>query len=925
MKLSAYVQDFPGALVIGDAEIEIRAVRDDSRTVEPGDLFVAVRGTTVDGHRFVAQAVERGAAAVVVQDRQPTRAVQVVVPDSELALGLAAARTVGRPGDRMQLIGITGTNGKTTTTYLVEALLRAAGHHPGVIGTVSYRFGDREVPAPYTTPTPLELHSILAEMAAAGCTHAIMETSSAALSMGRLAGVAFGVAVFTNLTQDHLDVHETMTAYRDAKLRLFRDYVADDGTAIAFVDEPYGEHMLLASRGAHRLGVTAHADREADVRVATAESTIDGIRATIATPRGDVTVASDKLIGGYNVANVAVAVAVAEALGLPHAAVVAGVAALSGVPGRVERVANDAGLDIVVDYAHTPDALTNVLGALAPLARRRLICVFGCGGDRDAGKRAKMGAAVAELADLAVVTSDNPRTEDPDAIIRMILDGVPEPHFVHRDRRTAIRAAIADAAPGDIVVIAGKGHEDYQILGTTKIHFDDREQAADAVRLRTPIPVQGHDFARVVIDGRGAAPGDLYVAIRGERFDGHDFSAQAVAAGATGVLVEPGRGVDDAIVIEREDTRLALGEIARDVRRRWGKPVIGITGSTGKTTTKELLAAALGSAGCPLKTQGSLNNETGVPLTLLRLRDHYDYAVVEMGMRGLGQIRYLCDLAEPNVGVVVNAGVAHVGVVGSEADIARGKAEIYQQLPADGCAVYPAQDPRLADYARAAPRRIGFGESADADVRLVRYRPAGIAGADLEICAFGETLELRLPLVGRHNATNAACAVAAAIAAGVSFDQAVAGLANARPPSLRSQLAIVADRNVMIDCYNANPTSTGAALDTLAELREGRRAVAVLGDMLELGDEAPNAHREAGQRAASHGIHVVALGEFRDELAGGAGQLGAIADDPAAAARAALSLTQAGDWILVKASRGMRLERVVEALAKVGATPAAGT
>jgi len=468
------------------------------------------------------------------------------------------------------------------------------------------------------------------------------------------------------------------------------------------------------------------------------------------------------------------------------------------------------------------------------------------------------------------------------------------------------------------VLIAGKGHEDYQVLGTEKIHFDDREEAAEAVRLREPIPVDGHDFARVIIDGRDAAPGDLYVAIRGERFDGHDFCGQAVAAGATGVLVEPGRGVPDAVVIERPDTRVALGEIARDVRRRWGKPVIGVTGSTGKTTTKELLAAALASSGVPLATRGSLNNETGVPLTLLRLRRHFDFAVVEMGMRGLGQIRYLCDLAEPDVGVVVNAGVAHVGVVGGVDEIARGKAEIFERLPAHGCAVYPVDDARLAERARAAPRRITFGQREDADVRLVRYRAAGVAGADIELAAFGDARALRLPLVGRHNAVNAACALAAALAAGVELDAAIRGLANARPPRLRSELAVIAERHLLIDCYNANPTSTAAALDTLAELRGDGRAVAVLGDMLELGDEAPAAHREAGRRAAAAGIHVIALGEHAPELLAGAGELGEAAGDPDAAARAALALTAAGDWILVKASRGMRLERVVEALAKVG-------
>ena len=920
--LSTFLQDLPGARVVGDAGVEVCAVRDDSRAVEPGDVFVAVRGTTVDGHEFVGKAVAAGAAVVVVEREMPgLDVVQVIVEDGERALGELASRQFGRAADRLTLIAVTGTNGKTTVTFLVEALLRAAGHRPGVIGTVNYRYGDRVVPALYTTPTPLELHAVLADMEAAGCTHVVAETSSAALSMGRLAGVGFRVGVFTNLTQDHLDVHGSMTAYRDAKLRLFREHIADGGAAVAFVDDPYGDQMLLGAEGARHLSVSLKADHHAAVRVERSSSTIEGISAAIRTPRGVVEVSSDKLIGAYNVANVAMAVAVGEALELSHETIARGVAELRGVPGRVERVANDAGLDIVVDYAHTPDALENVLAALAPLAARRLICVFGCGGDRDPTKRVKMGAAVARAADLAVVTSDNPRTEDPDAIIRMVLAGVPDPFFVHRDRRKAIRAAVAEAVPGDIVLIAGKGHEDYQVLGTTKVHFDDREEAAEAARLREPVAVDGHTFSRVVIDSRIAAPGDLYVAIRGEQHDGHAFCDGAIAAGATGVLVEPGRGPGglgsqgDAAVIERPDTRVALGEIARSIRRRWGKPVIGVTGSTGKTTTKELIAAALSVAGCPLATRGSLNNETGVPLTLLRLRDHFDYAVIEMGMRGLGQIAYLCDVAEPDVGVVVNAGVAHIGVVGSVEDIARGKAEMFAHLPPTGCAVYPAGDPRLAEYASGAARAISFGDDASADVRLTAYAPAGqtptTAGTDITIVARGEERSLRLPLVGRHNGINAACAVAAALAAGVSVDDAVRGLANARAPWGRSALARVACRNLLVDCYNANPTSMDAALATLADLRGDARAVAVLGDMLELGDDAPAAHTAAGLRARELGIAVVALGNFRAELGG------TPADDPDHAARLVLDATADDDWVLVKASRGMKLERVVDALAKL--------
>jgi murE/murF fusion protein len=957
MKLWAYVQDLPASRVVGNADVAIRAVCADSRAVERGDLFVALRGQSVDGHRYIDQALGRGAAALVVDHEVAATVPQVIVPDTTAALGLLAARAAGRPADALCLIGITGTNGKTTSTYLVESILREAGASPGVIGTVSYRYAGREIPAPYTTPTPIELHRALADMRAAGCTHAVLETSSAALAMQRLAGVGFRVAAFTNLSQDHLDVHETMGSYQAAKTLLFSAHLGQDATAIAMIDDPVGPAMLAAATGAtRRLRVCADADttHAADVRVAQASSTVAGIHATIQTPRGRLEVTSQALLGAYNVANIALAVAVGEALALPQDAIVRGVAALVGVPGRVERVANGHGLDILVDYAHTPDALANVLDALRRLTRRRLLCVFGCGGDRDPTKRAKMGRAVAARADVAIVTSDNPRTEDPDAILQMILDGVPDPSFVHRDRRTAIRVAVAEAAPGDVVLIAGKGHEDYQILGTQKIHFDDREEAAAAAATRESVPAElilratgaiatapaptaatttapasaaaPPAFTRVIIDGRIAAPGDLYVAIRGESFDGHDFCAQACAGGAAGLVVAAGRAPGGASAgvwrIEVADTRVALGEIARAVRRRWGKPVIGVTGSTGKTTTKDLIAAALSAAGCPLASQASLNNETGVPLTLLRLRGHHDWAVVEMGMRALGEIEYLSGWAEPDVGVVVNAGVAHVGVVGSVESIARGKAEIFARLPAHGAAILPAGDPRLAEHAAAAPRRITFGDAADADVRLLDYRAHGAAGSELHLGCAGREHRLVWRMVGRHSGLNAVCAVAACLAVGVPIETALAGLAGARPPRLRSQIAEIAGRHVLIDCYNANPASMTAALATLADLRGARTAVAVLGDMLELGDDAEAAHREAGRQAGALGLVVVVLGDMRNAVVAGAREGGATkataAADPEAAARAALAMTGAGDWILVKASRGMRLERVVDALAKVG-------
>jgi murE/murF fusion protein len=983
MKLHALI-DGLDARVIGDAERDgIGGVQSDSRLVKPGDVFVAIKGSRSDGHDFIAQVVEQGAVAVIVEREVDAKVPVVVVKDTHRALGVVTGRAFGDPAKAMTLIAVTGTNGKTTTTYLVEAILAAAGHKPGVIGTVELRWGGQAVPASYTTPTPHMLHETLAKMREAGCTHVVMEVTSIAIAAQRIAGMDFAVAAFSNLTQDHLDFHGTMEAYRDAKRLLFTDYL--HGTAVVNVDDPAGAYM--ANGVAKTLRVSSKG-APAEIRVTAQDSSVKGITAKIGTPSGDVDIVAKPLIGHYNVDNLALSVGIAEALGIPHDAIARGIASVQGVPGRVQRVPNDADLDIFVDYAHTPDALVNVLSAMRPLTKRRLLCVFGCGGDRDPTKRPKMGAAVAELADLAFVTSDNPRTEDPRTIIDQILPGIPKPFFVDPDRRVAIRAAICEATPGDVVVIAGKGHEDYQIIGTTKHHFDDREEAAAAIleRFRRSLAAIEDDIedgewgillglhgdpetrvSRLVIDSRRVAPGDMYVAIVGETHDGHAFCNAAIDAGAVAVMVcgretpsgEPGggkvvalprapyQGGTKAATIIVDDTRLAYGSIAAAHRKRWGGRLVAITGSAGKTTTKELTRSALAAAGATHAAEGSLNNETGVPTTLLGLRPFHAYGVVEMGMRGAKQIEYLTKLAEPDVAVVVNAGTAHIELLGSTDAIAQAKSEIWMGLREGGTIVRPVDDARLERWAREhqhSARHVTFGEQG-ADIALVEYTPLD-AGGKLVIDAFGERRELELNLVGKHAAIDACAALAAAHAAGASIDQALAGLARAKPAAMRGEVVDVAGRKVIVDCYNANPASMAAALRTLAERGRGKTAIAVVGDMLELGSHAPAAHEEVGRLAKELGLGVIAIGDQAGRvIEGHRASTGATstaapstaappasssisaaatstiepptaerADNPAAAAERALARTRAGDWILLKASRGMRLERVLDSM-----------
>lgn len=478
----------------GNLDLTVTSMTDDSRTVSKGSLFVAVKGERVDGHDFVENAKQAGAAAVVAQRSVETGSLPYVrVSDSRKALGWLGSRFHGDPSARLTMVGITGTNGKTTTTYLCRALLEGIGRRVGLIGTVAYQIGSETIPASHTTPGALELQQLLAKMAESGLDTAVMEVSSHALALDRTDGCEYDVAVFTNLTQDHLDFHSDMEDYFKAKLRLFTELAHGHKTgkrAIINLDDPYGARVRAACPvPVWGYGLSSQAELKAEgVRLSP-----NGTTFTAATPAGSFPVES-RLVGEHNVYNLLGAIGVAVHAGATPTQVQEAVAGVTNVPGRFERVSAGQDFTVVVDYAHTPDALVRLLTAAQAVKTHRIITVFGCGGDRDRGKRPKMGRAAVEQSDVVVLTSDNPRTEDPMAILHEVEVGVREalqrrPHVAYRmipDRREAIGSAISEARSGDMVLIAGKGHEDYQIIGTKKFHFDDREVAREAIQRLRP-------------------------------------------------------------------------------------------------------------------------------------------------------------------------------------------------------------------------------------------------------------------------------------------------------------------------------------------------------------------------------------------------------------------------------------------------------
>lgn len=482
---------------------EVRGLAMDSRQVQPGDLFIGLPGERVDGGCFWRQAVAAGAMAALISERaaQQTQAQTcepvLRVPEEQIPQLCAqvAAAFYDFPGQQLALVGVTGTNGKTTTTHLIEYLLNAADRPAALIGTLCSRWLGQEQMASYTTPFAIDLQRILAEARDQGVQQGVLEVSSHALAQQRVWGCQFAVAVWTNLTQDHLDFHPTLEAYWQAKATLFRsDYLR--GRAIINQDDPGGQRVLQQLRaGGSKVAPWSYSLKSASAQPADlwpqeVELAADQIQALLQTPQGKIPI-QVPMAGAFNLANLMAAVGAVLHLGVDPELIATVLPSFPGVPGRMEmvQISEPASQDltVIVDYAHTPDGVLNLLRAVRPTVQGQLICVLGCGGDRDRSKRPQMGRIAAEWSDRVVVTSDNPRTEDPQQILRDILNGFDAqslPTQVEMDRRVAITEAILGANPGDTVVIAGKGHEDYQILGTTKVHFDDREVARQALQIR---------------------------------------------------------------------------------------------------------------------------------------------------------------------------------------------------------------------------------------------------------------------------------------------------------------------------------------------------------------------------------------------------------------------------------------------------------
>lgn len=894
----------------------------DSRDIQPGDVFVASKGQQSDGAKYIPVAIENGAVAVLLDENSESE-VDVSVPvllikNMRSLLGELADEWYDKPSEAVQVIAITGTNGKTSCASWVAQALNLNNTPCATIGTLGVIMPDGTNLGGYlTTPDVLSLHSMLAYLREQKIYTVAMEASSIGLEQGRMDGLRISIAGFTNLSLDHLDYHQSMEKYEAAKALLFT--WPNLNLAVLNGDDAAALRLAKKSVATQTTNYSLDMESTADIRALHYTFHDYGLSFMLRTPKGETQVIS-RLVGEHNISNLLLTVGILEGLGWSLTRISRTLSSLEAVAGRletVEPIANSQNKPLViVDYAHSPDALKRALQAIRPNADARggrLLCVIGCGGDRDRIKRPVMAQITEELADLIYITSDNPRTEKPEAILEEIVAGISSHSaeklaLVERNRAYTILYAVLQAAPEDVILIAGKGHEDYQEINGKRHFFDDRQWASLALLMR--------DGLNISSDTRELDLGQFFVALKGDSFDAHDLLEQAQEKKAVAALVSEPDTKLELPQVQVHDTLDALMIMAKAWRAQFDLPVVAVTGSNGKTTTKEMIASVMMAAFGDdyIATLGNLNNHIGVPLSLLRLRTNHQVAVFELGMNHPGEIGVLSDLCRPTVAVVTNAQREHQEFMLTVEAVAKENASVFAYLSDDGVAVYPAatEYTPLWDKLSVAKKSLHFAieePSAEVSATAIEQSADGVSFS-LNINGTQTAIDLQVP--GEHNVSNALAAAGACLAAGIKLEHIKQGLESFAAVSGRLENYVLENgTRVIDDSYNANPDSVRAAIDVLGALPQP--TLLVLGDMGEVGPEGPQMHREIGQYAKQKGIsHLLTFGEASQEASQAFGQ-GAQHFKLIEQIFEAIALLEPAA-ILVKGSRSMQMERVVHNL-----------
>ncbi|HNQ43078.1 MAG TPA: UDP-N-acetylmuramoyl-L-alanyl-D-glutamate--2,6-diaminopimelate ligase, partial [Candidatus Cloacimonadota bacterium] len=849
--------------------------------VSSEDTFIAIKGGSFDGHSFISDALRRGASLAVGTQDSPEDIPYIKVKDSRKAAALAAKVFFCNPSSAFTLIGITGTNGKTTTSLMLFQALGLMGLKCGWIGTLGYKIGTQDFPTLHTTPDIIQLNEIFSAMHEQGVSHVVMEVSSHALALDRVYGVEFDYCMFSNLTREHLDFHGNMDDYFETKYTLFSRAAESGATSIINLHDPFGQEIYsrLNEKKARVYGLGQEQEVLTEApdtyfQISNVCTSLEGSTFTLSSQDLDLHIAS-KLIGQFNAENLALAVTTLIVMGFDPSDIMKHVIKLQPVRGRIEPVPNTRGLGVFIDYAHTPDAISNLVSACRKLPHQRIITVIGAGGNRDKGKRPLMLKAALSQSDAVIVTDDNPRTENPDQIIYDIVQESDFylPWWIIRNRSEAIHAAIRLACEGDIVLICGKGHETYQEISGVRHDFDDHKVAAQA--LRKPLVEKASDelilpldlltiqllsgtnhpgggytqpvqLRYISTDTRKIKPNSLFVAIKGEHYDGNKY-IEDVLRDVTCMAIGSNQQARHERFFYAENPALFMSMILKKYLQMFHIFKIALTGSTGKTSTKEILALILETKAPVLKTAKNENNIIGLAQTILRIEPSHRYGVFELGTNHFGEISSLADSLLPDAGVILNIGPSHLEYFGDEEGVFREKTCLFKRPLAQR--FFPADDPRFEVFDQ---QGISVGYKADASYQIT----------NLSLDGKGQSFELngtkwQIPYQARHYVINAAFAIALALELKLDPESIQAALNVPLTIENRMQIEHIGGMILIIDCYNANPISMQSALETWHDTAPILPHIAYLGDMLELGSQAVMYHKMIGAMLAEMGCSAL--------------------------------------------------------------------
>lgn len=842
-------------------DIEIKGISVSSKDVKEGHIFVPIKGEKVDGLDFLDEVTKKGAVAILT-DRQ-IQTDLIVIKSKNLSVDMAKIASILYPSQGIKTIAVTGTNGKTSTAYYVYQLLNAFNHKAASIGTLGVYVEDVLTEGKMTTPDSITLAKTLSNLKKKDVEYVVLEASSHGLIQNRLSSFSFESAGFTNLTRDHLDYHGSMQAYFDAKKLLFQNLLKQEGIGVLNFDDPYSKELSLILKE-RNIPVFSYGFNGADLKINQLEPLPNGQLLSI-TYQGKTKKIHLNIFGAFQVHNILCALGLVSKLGIPMDDLIEYLPQLKAPEGRLECIGHKGGAHIFVDYAHTPDALHNVLSSLRPHAKGNLVALIGCGGNRDTGKRALMGEIAQKEADKVFITDDNPRYEDPALIREMIFKACPKALLVP-NRKEAIYQAISSLKENDILVLCGKGHETGQLVNGICYPFSDKQEALAALNnavdkviwdkssLEAALGVFVDESIRisgVSIDTRTLVPGDLFFALKGEKVDGHQFVKVAIEKGAGACLVEK-----EVQFVQKERQIIvpnvmdALEKLAVYRRANTAARFIGVTGSSGKTTTKEMLKTCFEKYGKTHATKGNFNNEIGVPLTLAAMHPETKYAVIELGMNHKGEISKLTNLLRPHASIITMIGSAHREFFNSEEEIALAKSEIFEGQEKGSVAILNGDSPFFDIMQKKAMEKglkvVSFGKNNEADFKLISCHISDKCLVEFE--RKDKKYSYQINFLGQHFAMNSLAVLAGVDALGVNFENVLDVIQTTKPiqgRGLMQQLMLNGHKKITLidDCYNANPSSMKASLSVLSKQTGGRK-VAVLGQMLELGEQSIQLHKD---------------------------------------------------------------------------------